>query len=366
METTARVIAFYLPQFHPIPENDVWWGRGFTEWTNTAKAKPLFPGHYQPHVPSELGFYDLRVPETREAQAAMAQEHGVEAFCYYHYWFAGKRLLERPFDEVMASRTPDFRFCLCWANQTWTGIWHGAPDRILIQQTYPGEDDHRDHFYWLLRAFTDPRYMTVKGKPLFSVFRPMQIPDVLRVTDLWRELAHKAGLKGLHLIGVHEDPEWSPEQYGFDASVTPRLPPLRRWISWRRPIARFLQDRDVRQGVPTIYSYEETWSELVHAGNQPNNYPCLIPNWDNTPRSGVNGLVLHDSSPELFALQVEKAVQAVRKKAAEYRIIFVKSWNEWAEGNYLEPDLRFGKGYLRVLKKAMEAQESKACAMAMS
>jgi hypothetical protein len=366
VEPSVRLIAFYLPQFHPIPENNAWWGEGFTEWTNTAKARPLYGGHYQPHLPSELGFYDLRVPETRIAQAELATEHGIEAFCYYHYWFAGKLLLERPLNDVIASGMPDFPFCLCWANQTWTGIWHGAPDRILIEQTYPGYDDHRKHFFWLLRAFTDPRYLTVNGKPLFAVFSPMEIPDVLRVTDFWRELALEAGLKGLHLVGVHWNPEWSPVEYGFDASVTPRLPPHRRWVSWRRPLTRILQDRDVRRGIPTIYSYEKIWPELVHTGNGPHNYPCLIPNWDNTPRSGVNGLVLEGSTPKLFALQVGKTIQEVRKRAAEDRIVFVKSWNEWAEGNHLEPDLRFGRGYLRVLKNALGVREMKARTVAMS
>ena len=144
--TRARAIALYLPQFHPIPENDAWWGSGFTEWTNTAKARPLFAGHHQPHVPADLGFYDLRLPETREAQAALARRYGIEGFCYYHYWFAGRRILERPFDEVLASGKPDFPFCLCWANESWTGIWHGAPGRILIEQTYPGPADHAAHF----------------------------------------------------------------------------------------------------------------------------------------------------------------------------------------------------------------------------
>jgi lipopolysaccharide biosynthesis protein len=177
MPQHTRIIAFYLPQFHPIPENDAWWGTGFTEWTNTTKAKPLFPGHYQPHVPADLGFYDLRVPETREAQASMARSYGVEAFCYHHYWFAGKRLLERPLAEVLQSGRPAFPFCLCWANQTWSGVWHGAPDRILVEQTYPGEEDHRVHFSALLPAFTDKRYLLVDGKPLFVVYDPWEIPE---------------------------------------------------------------------------------------------------------------------------------------------------------------------------------------------
>ena len=176
----VRPIALYLPQFHPIPENDEWWGKGFTEWTNTAKAKPLFRGHYQPHAPADLGFYDLRVPETRIAQAEMAKEYGIEAFCYYHYWFAGKRVLERPFAEVLESGKPDFPFCLCWANETWTGIWHGAPNKVLIEQTYPGYDDHRNHFDFLLKAFTDRRYVTVDGKPLFLIFKHSTSPKLRR------------------------------------------------------------------------------------------------------------------------------------------------------------------------------------------
>src|SRR4030066_949188 len=190
----ARVIALYLPQYPPIPENDEWWGRGFTEWTNTAKARTLFRGHYQPHVPADLGFYDLRVPETRIAQAEMAKEYGIEAFCYYHYWFAGKSLLERPFAEVLESGKPDFPFCLCWANQTWTGIWHGAPNRILIEQTYPGMEDHRRHFEALLPAFCDKRYLKVAGKPLFAIYNPMELPATPRVLELWRGLAANAGL----------------------------------------------------------------------------------------------------------------------------------------------------------------------------
>src|SRR5439155_14140664 len=198
----TRFIAFYLPQFHPIPENDRWWGPGFTEWTNVARATPLFPGHYQPRLPADLGFYDLRIPEVRVAQADLARAHGVEAFCYWHYWFAGKRLLERPFTEVLESGEPDFPFCLAWANQSWSGIWHGAPDRVLMEQTYPGRRDHEDHFRVLVEAFADPRYVTVDGAPVFVVYAPRELPEPRRVTDVWRELAAKAGFPALHLVAV--------------------------------------------------------------------------------------------------------------------------------------------------------------------
>src|SRR5215468_6799987 len=214
----ARLIAFYLPQFHPIPENDEWWGPGFTEWTNVAKAVPMFRGHYQPHIPADLGFYDLRVPETREAQAAMARHFGIEGFCYYHYWFAGRRILERPFNEVLKSGAPDFPFCLCWANQTWTGIWYGSPNRVLIEQTYPGRTDHEAHFRELLPAFTDPRYMCVDGRPIFLIWRPRELPNPAAVLSFWRSLAVRAGLRGLYVCGM-DGTGWDPVGDGFDAKV---------------------------------------------------------------------------------------------------------------------------------------------------
>jgi len=352
MNRRARLIAFYLPQFHPIPENDEWWGKGFTEWPNAAKAKPMFRHHYQPHLPADLGFYDLRVPETREAQAEMAREHGIEAFCYYHYWFAGRQLLERPFNEVVSSGKPDFPFCLCWANETWTGIWHGASDRILVEQTYPGDDDHRAHFNSLLTAFTDDRHLTVNGKPVFVIFRPLQIPNVHHVTDLWREMALKAGLKGLHLVASHGNPWWDPRTSGFDASTNAPLPDLRPWIS-RRQLFRWARQRyETVAGLPTIYRYEEAIDLLMPvAVDGFDNYPCVIHAWDNSPRSGRNGLVLHGSTPELFRRVLRGALAVRPRVPVEEKLIFLKSWNEWAEGNHLEPDLKFGRGYLEVIKE---------------
>ncbi len=350
----ARLIAFYLPQYHPIPENDLWWGKGFTEWTNVAKAKPLFRGHYQPHVPADLGFYDLRVPETRAAQAEMAREAGIEAFCYYHYWFAGKRMLERPFEEVLQSGQPNFPFCLCWANQTWTGIWHGSPNKVLINQTYPGDDDHRSHFNELLPAFLDKRYVTVDGKPLFLIYQPKDIPQVTKVLDFWRSMAVKSGFAGLHMVAILQGREtWNPLQHGFDALVRLYLPPLReRYVSFRKPFKKLLHLYLERRGKPTIYRYEDVMLKVFHdrvPGIE--NYPCLLPNWDNTPRSGRNGLVLDGASPELFRVQVSKSLEMMSDIPWERKLIFIKSWNEWAEGNYLEPDLKFGKAYLEVIRE---------------
>jgi lipopolysaccharide biosynthesis protein len=352
MTRLARVIAFYLPQFHPIPENDEWWGKGFTEWTNVAKAKPMFRGHYQPHIPADFGFYDLRVPEIRIAQAEMAREYGIEAFCYYHYWFAGKRLLERPFDEVLRSGEPDFPFCLCWANQTWTGIWHGAPDRILIEQTYPGRGDHEKHFYELLKAFMDSRYVTVDGKPLFLIYQPSKIPEVKKVTDFWRTMAEKSGLKGLYLVGYSWGNSWVPKEHGFDALIKENLPLIiRKWGSKRMSLTWLKTRYNVHTGKPAIYSYGKILPDLL-SDDTSNGiaYPCVTPNWDNTPRSGKNGIVFHESIPELFRIHLRKALHIVQHLPYEHKIIFVKSWNEWAEGNYLEPDLRYGRGYLQVIK----------------
>lgn len=349
----ARVIAFYLPQFHPIPENDQWWGKGFTEWTNVAKARPLYPGHYQPRIPGDLGFYDLRVPETRTAQADLAREYGIEAFCYYHYWFAGKRILERPFNEVLQSGEPDFPFCLCWANHSWTGVWAGCPGKTLIEQTYPGERDHRAHFDLLLQAFSDRRYLKVDGKPLFLIYEPMRIPDVERMTNLWRELAQGAGLKGIFLVGMGRESNWNPNEYGFDAATPKdRLPELKQPHSSFRTVNLLRDKVHSLIGKPTVYLHRKVLQNWIYReeGTLFDNFPCLVPNWDNTPRSGSNGLVLHGSTPELFRLTLRNAIQTCRQKLPERRLIFIKSWNEWAEGNYLEPDLKFGRAYLEVIQ----------------
>lgn len=347
---SVRLIAFYLPQFHPIPENDLWWGKGFTEWTNAAKAKPLFRGHYQPHLPADFGYYDLRAPETRAAQAQLARQYGIEGFCYYHYWFAGKRILQRPFNEVLASGEPDFPFCLCWANQTWTGIWHGAPNRTLIEQTYPGERDHRAHFDTLLPAFADPRYIRVDDKPVFVLYQPHDIPDTPKVMDFWREMAARAGLPGLFLVG-NDIGSYTPAALGLDASTTYHLPPRRPWVSRRHPVEWLKRKYERLAGRPTVYRYEDILPSLL-APDRPGieNFPCLIPNWDNTPRSGKDGLVLHDSTPDLFRVHARQALDRVRQCSPQHRIVFIKSWNEWAEGNHLEPDRRFGHAYLEVLR----------------
>jgi lipopolysaccharide biosynthesis protein len=352
----ARAIAFYLPQFHPIPENDEWWGPGFSEWTNTAKARPLFPGHTQPHIPADLGFYDLRLAESREAQADLARRHGVEAFCYWHYWFAGRRILERPYEEMLRSGKPDFSFCLGWANQTWSGIWYGDADRILIEQTYPGPEDDRRHFQHILPAFRDPRYFRVEGRPLFYVFRPELLPEPAAFVERWQAMARSAGLDRLYLVAEVSDllgqgPKYvDVEHDGFDAGVYVRIPAQTdKWSIAKMRVARKL----LRW--PEHYRYARR-PHRPPSEFAPNRiHPCVYPNWDNTPRSGREGLVVIGSNPEAFRRQITAAVEALADRSPQQRLLFVKSWNEWAEGNYLEPDLEHGRGFLRVLGEELQA-----------
>jgi lipopolysaccharide biosynthesis protein len=356
MEAKARVIAFYLPQFHPIPENDEWWGKGFTEWTNVGKAKPLFKGHYQPNVPADLGYYDLRVPETRKAQADLAREHGIEGFCYWHYWFGnGKRLIERPFNEVVASGEPDFPFCLAWANESWKGFAYGVKNRnLLIEQLYPGVDDYIAHFYEVLPALKDKRYIKVDGKPLFVIYKPLGDPEIILFINTWRRLAVENGLEGIYFVGHIVDSKISPEEVmktGVDAINTVRLDNYQ--LNYRSSAQRLYKYLNkIFRGVPQAYSYKKVskYFSVPEIDKQEHIFPSIIPGWDHSPRSSKEALVLTNSTPELFAEHVEEVLSVVKEKKFENRIVFIKSWNEWAEGNYMEPDLRFGKKYLEMFK----------------
>ena len=350
----ARALTFYLPQFHPIPENDQWWGPGFTEWTNTAKARPMFPRHEQPHLPADLGFYDLRLPEAREAQSELARQHGIEAFCYWHYWFgAGQRILERPFAEVLAHRAPQISFCLAWANQSWTGIWHAAEDKILREQRYLGESDDRAHFDAIVSAFRDDRYLRVHGRPLFYVFRPEQLPDAAQFVDRWQQMAREAGLEGLYLVAEVSDLLGQGPRYtaagadGFDASVYVRLPARQR----PRDVVQMKVMRKL--GAPEVYPYDVDASLWDAVRTDPRMIPCVYPNWDNSPRSGRRGLVLTGSHPDRFAQNLQTAVDAIGDRPDEERLVWIKSWNEWAEGNYLEPNLAHGRRWLEAARSVL-------------
>ncbi len=370
----ARVIAFYLPQFHPIPENDAWWGKGFTEWTNVAKARPMFRGHKQPRLPADLGFYDLRVPETREQQAELARNAGVEAFCYWHYWWGhGKRILERPFEEVRDSGQPDFPFCLAWANQSWTGIWHGNPRSVLMRQEYPGPADEELHFRWAQKAFDDPRHVRVEGKPMFVIFAPHDLPSTESFCDHWRELALKAGYPGLYLVAIsnryaggidiYRNPilkpfdaitQLVPQDYLDSVAVATKRRDLgRRWkeLNFGRRLNE-LKPRSWRR--PTRIPYRDVVAHALEDMPRGDRFlPSVLPGWDNTPRSSERGVVFEGETPELFRSLLQKAVDHVSGNAAEQRIVFLKAWNEWAEGNYVEPDALSGHAYLDVIRSVL-------------
>ncbi|MGD0391957.1 MAG: glycoside hydrolase family 99-like domain-containing protein [Acidimicrobiales bacterium] len=347
-----EVLALYLPQFHPIPENDRWWGKGFTEWTNVTKAVPLFRGHVQPHLPADLGFYDLRVAEVREAQADLARSHGVTGFCYWHYWFAGRQLLQRPLDEVLATGAPDFPFCVSWANQSWSGIWHGAPNRVLMEQTYPGPDDDAEHFAHLAAAFEDPRYIRIGGRPLLFVYQPGNLPEPARFVDRWQKMAHDAGLGGLYLVAsLGEATYLGGASYrshvgdGFDAAVYFQFP-------FGRDGTTRVRERLLARGLvhgPMRYPYPE-----VTAGPPPDLegrlFPAIYPNWDNTPRLGRRGIVATGSTPERFGRHARRAIELASINPDDEQVVVIKSWNEWAEGNYLEPDAEYGLGRLEALR----------------
>ena len=355
MRTDVRLIAFYLPQFHPIPENDAWWGKGFTEWRSVAQARPQFPGHYQPHVPGDLGFYDLRLPETRAQQAELARDHGIHGFCYYHYWFGGKQLLERPFSEVLTTGEPDFPFCLCWANDPWSRRWDGRDEELLMRQTYSREDD-LEHIRWLLPALADPRAITVDRKPMFLVYRAKHLPDAARTTHTWRTEAHRAGLPGLHLVAVETawDLGWDATAHGFDAKVL--FQPQFGWL--------ITAAGDARRSIPgkpdlQVYDYD-TFRGLL--GRIPaaayQRYESVFPGWDNSPRVGERAVVMQHANPEGYEQWLSAAVARAARQTGGHRMIFLNAWNEWAEGCHLEPDRRFGLRYLEATRRAMTVAAS--------
>ncbi len=361
----VKAIAFHLPQFHPIPENDLWWGKGFTEWTNVVKAKPLFKGHHQPHLPADLGFYDLRLPEAREAQAALAREYGIHGFCYYHYWFNGHRLLERPVNEIVASGKPDFPFCLCWANENWTRAWDGGERQILMEQAYSDEDDVK-HIRALLPIFADRRYIRVDGKPVFLVYRVNHLPNPARTMETWRREAIKAGIPGLFLLRVESfvDEDGDPRQLGFDAALEfqPRWKLLygmrhfrSRWSRWRR-----LPPFRHRFNHHSIWEYDRLAEQAIAMGLPP--YPfirCVCPGWDNSARrQGGGATIFRQSSPATY----EKWLSAVVRQAIDHPLggdyhqnfVFINAWNEWAEGNHLEPCQKWQRAYLEATREALK------------
>lgn len=360
-QATPRCLAFYLPQFHPIPENDAAWGEGFTDWTNVARGRPLFSSHYQPHIPANLGFYDLRRAETRAAQADLAATYGIHGFVYYHYWFGGRQVLQTPLQEVLRTGEPRFPFCLAWANESWTRNWDGSEVEVLIEQHYSLDDDLA-HIRALRAAICDDRYVRWDGKPVLLVYRANQLPEPCRTTDIWRKEAEAWGLPGLYLLRVESFPDelGDPTKLGFDGAVEfqPRAwacsapDPLHVRASTR---ARAFLSRTRSPMSPTYHllSYESFVRSAI--GREPPGYvrwPCACPGWDNSPRRATGATILLGNSPELYSQWLSACLKEAQHVAGELGklgegLVFVNAWNEWAEGNHLEPDLKYGLAFLR-------------------
>ena len=365
----AKVIAYYLPQYHPFPENDQWWGKGFTEWTNVARALPLYKGHYQPKIPADLGFYDLRLPIIREEQAQLARESGVYGFCYWHYWFGnGKQLMANIFDEVLETGKPDFPFCLGWANHSWYAKnWNstdaGKKDKLLIEQTYPGEHDIRMHYEYVLKAFRDHRYIMQDGKPIFVIFAPHMLPENYPLIKLWNEWAKVDGFsKGIFFIANYvpssmeemEGDKWL--DLGFSAVIPQRLKKIlldSKEASIKHRIYDAINRHIIEIALPGRHDYSDVYKyfDCPIADNRETVIPTIIPNFDHSPRSKRMAYILDNSTPELFYEHCSRVFENIKNK--KNKLVWLRSWNEWGEGNYMEPDMRYGHGYLNALRKAL-------------
>ena len=363
-----RALAFYLPQYHPVPQNDAFWGPGFTEWRNVVCARPRFAGHAQPHLPADLGFYDLRLAETRAAQAKMARAAGLSGFCYYHYWFAGRRVLHRPFDAVLASGEPDFPFMLCWANENWTRAWDGGASEVLLEQSYSDEDT-RAHVRHLTPAFHDPRYIRINDRPVFAVYNTDALPSVEKWSDLFRNECLKQGISP-YLIRVERylDTDLRPPgALGFDAALEfqPFSRNFRRWLHTRPDLksnlARRLQNRARKdwqrlqpwRAFDTHYDLA-TFSAFDTCQPAPGytQFPGVCPSWDNSARRPPGqAIIFRNSTPKTFQDWLHAKTHAFTPPSSEENLVFINAWNEWAEGNHLEPCLTHGTAWLEAMQQ---------------
>ena len=359
----TEYIAFYLPQYHPIPENDKWYGKGFTEWTNVAKARRLYKGHYQPHIPADLGFYDLRVQETRREQAKLAQKYGITAFCYWNYWFGnGRQLLEKPLWDVYADKEITLPFCIGWANHSWEKKqWdnNSAHNELLMEQQYLGEEDYKRYFYTYLPIFKDDRYYKVEGRLFFIIYCPLESDEIRRFINVWRKLADIEGLPGFYFVGKDMSSRNIQKiiDVGCDAVFDDNTLNIHHEQSMITKV-RLAFGRKVL-GRPTVFQYKDAIKYMINDWSRDERViPVIAPNWDHSPRSGNNAVILHDCHPKYFARLIKTANKAIAQKPEGKRQVIIKSWNEWGEGNYLEPDLKYGLGYLEAIRNSLQGSNN--------
>jgi lipopolysaccharide biosynthesis protein len=352
-----KLIAFYLPQFHPIKENDEWWGKGFTDWTNVSKAVPQFVGHYQPHLPGELGFYDLRLVDVQKRQVELAKHCGVYGFCFHHYWFAGKRLLERPVRQFLDHPEFEMPFCLCWANENWTRRWDGSENEILIAQQHSPEDDIA-FIHEIERELRDSRYIRVNGRPLLIVYRASILPDARATAERWREYCIGCGIGDLYLVAALTFEVTNPLPYGFDAAVEfppHQVPPL--VINDKVNIINPNYSGLIGDFETLAENYEKRLSQAPHTV-----FKAVMPSWDNEARRPGRGVTFHNASPDRYANWLDRVCQVtLERNQPSERLVFVNAWNEWGEGAHLEPDRKYGHAYLNatasILRKYLQFNE---------
>lgn len=363
-----RVIAINLPQFYPFKENDEWWGKGFTEWTNVTKAKPRYRGHYQPQLPTDTGFYDLRLPEARQMQADMAKEYGIYGFCYYHYWFNGDLLMSRPLDEILSSGKPDFPFMYCWANENWSRVWDGSNEKVLMQQNYSEDDDIKHIKYLCENVFVDKRYIRIEGKPFFVIYKPHLFPNIERSIQIWREIAGEYKID-LYLafnrqLGYSDSDCEAFLSKGFDVSIN--FQPIcdenndflksQKYLYYvKRVLAALFNHRRYTK----IYDYK-AWVDYRISRTKPQykEYPCVSPGFDNSPRRvGKNFFAFKNANPEDYRRWLKYYMDTFEPFSEEENFIFVNAWNEWAEGNHLEPDIKWSRKFLEATKRVIDENE---------
>lgn len=343
-----KIIAFYLPQYHTIPENDKWWGEGFTEWTNTKKAKPLFKGHQQPKTPLNDNYYCLLDKETQEWQAKLAQENGVDGFCYYHYWFNGKMLLEKPMEMMLENENMKLPFCISWANEPWARTWDGKDKEVLMPQSYGSEKEWKAHFEYLLQFFKDMRYIKIDNKPVFLIYRTSNIPNCEDMVDYWNNLCKENGFNGIYLIETMNS--FQNKSYISNSSAVVEFEPMltiRHYLPlYKQGVRYFKKKLSILDTLDYKYVQDRVVNKNVNYGKK--KFLGTFISWDNTARKKSKGLILTNDNPEIFGEYLRKQIDKANEINSDF--IFVNAWNEWAEGTYLEPDTINKNAYLDKIK----------------